>query len=90
MPGIEKMFDLIGKMGIGLSTIGLVATRFVFVVDGGERVVIFNQLKGLQPKVYGEGMHFKIPVLHMPRYFTIRTRPYSVQSITGTRDLQQV
>jgi len=31
-----------------------------------------------------------IPFLHQPRRFTVRTRPYSVQSVTGTRDLQQV
>ena len=84
------MFDMMGKVGLTFLMTGIVATRFVFVVDGGERVVIFNQLKGLQPKVYGEGMHFMIPWLYSPRRFIIRTRPYSVQSITGTRDLQQV
>lgn len=90
MPGLEKMFDLMGKVGISFLATGVIATRFVFVVDGGERVVIFDRLRGLQPNVYGEGMHLMIPFLHLPRRFTIRTRPYSVQSITGTRDLQQV
>lgn len=87
MPGLEKMFDMVGKAGISFLALGLVATRCVFVVDGGERVVLFNQLRGLLPDVYGEGMHFMVPILHIPRRFVIRTRPYSVQSITGTRDL---
>ena len=47
MPGVEKMFDLMGKVGMTFMMTGLVATRFVFVVDGGERVVIFNKIRGL-------------------------------------------
>ncbi len=42
---------------------GVVLTRFFFVVDGGERALIFNKIRGVQPKVYGEGMHFMIPIL---------------------------
>ena len=49
MPGLEKMFDLMGKVGITFLATGVVATRFVFVVDGGEKVIIFNRLRGLQP-----------------------------------------
>ena len=40
---------------------GVVLSRFVFVVDAGERGVVFNRIKGIRDKVYGEGMHFKIP-----------------------------
>ena len=36
MPGIERMFDLMGKLGFGFLMSGVVATRFIFVVDGGE------------------------------------------------------
>jgi hypothetical protein len=49
MPGLEKMFDLMGKVGITFLATGVIATRFVFVVDGGEKVIIFNRLRGLQP-----------------------------------------
>lgn len=62
--GVERMFDMMGKVGVTFLGVGIIATRFVYVVDGGERVVLFNRLKGLQPKVYGEGMHFMIPILH--------------------------
>lgn len=50
-------------MGVGLLLGGIVLTRFTFVVDGGERAVIFNQIRGVQNRVYGEGMHFRIPLL---------------------------
>lgn len=87
---MERFFDRLGFLGLSLIGIGTVATRFIFVVDGGERVVIFNKFRGLDTKVYGEGMHFKIPFVMEPRAFEVRSRPRLISSTTGTRDLQQV
>ena len=87
---MERFFDKLGFLGIAMMGVGVIGTRFIFVVDGGERAVIFNKLKGLQDKVYGEGMHFKIPVIYTPRYFEIRSRPRLISSSTGTKDLQTV
>jgi regulator of protease activity HflC (stomatin/prohibitin superfamily) len=87
---MEKFLDRIGFLGLSLIATGTIATRFVFVVDGGERAVIFNKLRGLQNKVYGEGMHFKIPIIMAPRMFEIRSRPRLISSSTGTRDMQMV
>lgn len=44
---MEKFFDRLGYLGLSMLGMGLVGTRFIFVVDGGERAVIFNKLKGL-------------------------------------------
>ena len=87
---MERFFDRIGMLGLSMMGVGVVATRFVFVVDGGERVVIFNKFKGLGEKVYGEGMHFKIPILMEPRSFEVRSRPRLISSTTGTKDMQMV
>ena len=87
---MERLFDRLGFLGLSLIGVGTVATRFVFVVDGGERVVIFNKFRGLQEKVYGEGMHFKLPIIMEPRRFEIRSRPRLISSSTGTKDMQQV
>ena len=54
---------------------GVVLSRFVFVVDGGERGVIFDKIRGVRQKVYGEGMHFMVPILQTPRIFEVRARP---------------
>lgn len=62
---MEKFFSRIGKVGGGLFTVGVVLTRFVFVVDGGERGVIFDKFSGVKEKVYGEGMHFMIPLIQV-------------------------
>jgi hypothetical protein len=44
---MEKMFNRLGYLGLSFLGLGLVGTRFIFVVDGGERALIFNKLKGL-------------------------------------------
>jgi len=44
---MEKFFDRLGYLGISLLGMGVIGTRFIFVVDGGERAVIFNKLRGL-------------------------------------------
>ena len=62
---MEAFFNRLGYLGMGLLGAGVLFTRFVFVVDGGERAVIFNRVRGVQDTVYGEGMHFRIPVLQV-------------------------
>jgi regulator of protease activity HflC (stomatin/prohibitin superfamily) len=84
---MEKFFNRLGSLGGGLVVMGIIGTRFVFVVDGGYRAVIFNKLKGVQPTIYGEGMHFKLPFIMLPRYFEVRSRYRVINSTTGTRDL---
>ena len=87
---MEKFFDRIGKLGFSLMAMGVIGTRFIFVVDGGQRALLFNKLRGLQTTVYGEGMHFKVPIIMQPRYFEVRDRPRLISSTTGTKDMQQV
>lgn len=60
---MERLFNRLGQAGTAMLLGGVVLSRFFFVVDGGERAVIFDKIRGVQTKVYGEGMHFLIPVL---------------------------
>lgn len=60
---MERFFNRLGQVGATFLLGGIILTRFTFVVDGGERAVIFNKIKGVQNRVYGEGMHFMIPIL---------------------------
>lgn len=60
---METFLNRMLQVGVGMTLSGILLTRFTFVVDGGERAVIFNQLRGVQNRVYGEGMHFRIPIL---------------------------
>merc|ERR1711957_345077 len=60
-------------------------------VDGGERAVLFDNLRGgIRPDVIGEGTHFIIPVVQRPVVLDVRTKPREIPSVTGTKDLQMV
>lgn len=87
---MEKFFNRLGVAGMSLCAVGIIGTRFVYVVDGGERAVIFKRFGGVDSKVHGEGMHFMLPFLHTPIKFEVRSRPRLITSTTGTKDLQHV
>lgn len=60
----------------------------LFNVDGGQRAVIFDRFQGVKEAVVGEGTHFMIPVVQKPVIIDVRARPRTINSITGTKDLQ--
>ena len=59
-------------------------------MDGGERVVMFDRFRGILEETVDEGTHFLIPWVQTAHTFDIRTRPRSIPSVTGTKDLQMV
>lgn len=65
---MEKFFNRVGKIGGIFFGTGLLFSRFIFVVDGGERGVVFDRFRGVVEKVYGEGMHFIIPFVQVRRH----------------------
>jgi prohibitin 1 len=52
--------------------------------------VIFDRFRGILTQPVGEGTHFKIPWVQTPHIMDIRTRPRTISSVTGTKDLQMV
>lgn len=61
---------------------------YVFVtVDGGQRAVIFDRLRGVQDEVVGEGTHFLIPWVQRPIIFDIRSKPRNIPTFTGSKGL---
>lgn len=98
------MFRQLGKMaekppkGLGsllAVTVGGTGAAFaaynsLYTVQGGHRAVVFNRLGGVSPEVRPEGTHFRIPWFQVPTIFDIRTRPKTIRSPTGTKDLQML
>jgi prohibitin 1 len=69
---------------------GLVVEFCLFDVDAGYRAVIFDQFQGIKPEPVGEGTHLRIPYIQRPILMDIRARPKTINSTTGTKDLQMV
>ncbi|KAL5489611.1 hypothetical protein EMCRGX_G018722 [Ephydatia muelleri] len=77
-------------LGAGLALTGAVVNSTLYNVDGGERAVIFDRIRGVLPIVAGEGTHFVIPWVQRPIIFSIRSKPRRVPVLTGSKDLQNV
>lgn len=99
----DKLNDLAGRLGKGprglgtglkvLAVAGAAAygiSQAMYTVDGGHRGIIFSRLGGIQPEVYSEGLHFRIPWFQYPIIYDIRARPRKISSPTGSKDLQMV
>ncbi|GIL47197.1 hypothetical protein Vafri_4073 [Volvox africanus] len=78
------------RYAIGLGVGASVLQTSLYNVDGGERAIIFDRFRGVLTEPVGEGTHFRIPWVQQPNVMDIRTRPRSISSVTGTKDLQMV
>jgi prohibitin 2 len=78
------------KAAVGIGGVGLASYHSFYQVEGGHRALIYSRMGGVRETVYAEGLHFKIPWVERPILFDVRTQPYTVQSLTGTKDLQMV
>ncbi|PNH06609.1 Prohibitin-1, mitochondrial [Tetrabaena socialis] len=78
------------RYAVGLGVGASVLQTSLYNVDGGERAIIFDRFRGVLPESVGEGTHFRIPWVQQPNVMDIRTRPRSISSVTGTKDLQMV
>ena len=59
-----------------------------FVVYPGEKSLVFNSVTGLKESVYGEGIHFKIPLLESVIKMNIRTQKQEEAASAASKDLQ--
>ena len=87
---IDIGLKIAGSIGATIAGVSLFANQCLFVVDGGQRALIFDRYSGLKQKIHGEGLHFKIPFLQYPVLFEVRTSPKVISTHTGTKDLQTV
>jgi hypothetical protein len=64
---MNKILNMMMYAGSGLMGLGLVFTQFTFVVEPGEKAIMFDSLtgRGVRKHVLGEGMHFKIPFVYV-------------------------
>lgn len=85
-----QLFSAVTKLGVGMATLGTIASTSLYNVDGGYRAVIFDRFTGVKNYIVGEGTHFLIPFVQRPILYDIRSRPRNVPVITGSKDLQTV
>jgi len=88
------MDKILGRLSTVSGTLALgafAANSCLYDVDGGQRAVMFDNLRGgILPDVINEGTHIKIPIIQRPVILDVRTKPREILSVTGTKDLQMV
>ena len=55
------------------------------LVDAGSNAIIFNRISGMKPYVINEGTHFCIPFIERPIIYSVRTKPTTIPSLTGSK-----
>lgn len=85
-----RLLNALGKLGVGVAITASCVNTALYNVDGGHRAVIFDRFQGVREFIVGEGTHFLIPWVQKPIIFDIRSRPRSVPTVTGSKDLQNV
>ncbi|OMJ24674.1 Prohibitin-2 [Smittium culicis] len=87
MPKGSRTFGLLAAVaGIGIYAL----KESLYNVDGGHRAIKYSRVFGVMKEIHGEGTHFRIPFLETPIVYDVRAKPRSIQSLTGSKDLQMV
>lgn len=87
----EAALNRVGRLSGVLAAGAFTVSQCLYNVDGGERAVMFDSLRGgIRDDVRSEGTHFLIPVVQRPIIIDVRTKPREIPSVTGTKDLQMV
>ncbi|CAL9737522.1 prohibitin-1 [Monosporozyma servazzii] len=87
---MNRGINILGKLAIPMGVAITLADYSMYDVQGGNRGVIFDRLSGVKRSVIGEGTHFLIPWLQRAIIYDVRTKPKSIATNTGTKDLQMV
>lgn len=96
---MEENNGMGGKLLIGgiLLFIGFIILIFIFpvvVIGAGQRGVVFNNGSGVENRILGEGVHFRMPLIESVHSMNIRTQATTFDEkgadAAGTADSQQI
>jgi len=90
MPGAPKGLGLGVKLLAAGAAVVYGINQSMYTVDGGHRAIIFDRIGGIKNTIMSEGLHFRIPWFQYPIIYDIRTKPRTMSSPTGSKDLQMV
>jgi len=64
---LNRALNAMMTIGTGLACTGVFFNQFTFVVDGGEKAIMFDSVfgSGVRKEVLGEGMHLRFPFVYV-------------------------
>lgn len=85
-----RLLNVVYRLSVPAAAGAFLVSQSLYDVKGGTRAVIFDRLAGVKEEVKNEGTHFLIPWLQKSIIFDVRTKPRSISTTTGSKDLQMV
>lgn len=79
-----------GGIALFIALVILVVMWPVVVIGAGERGVVFSNATGIEDRVLGEGLHFRIPLVENVTSVSVRVQKTDVQAAAASKDLQTV
>ncbi|KAJ1332210.1 prohibitin-4, mitochondrial [Batrachochytrium salamandrivorans] len=87
---MSRSLEALARWALPIGIIASGAQASMYNVEGGHRAVIFDRLRGVMPTPVGEGTHFLIPWLQRAIMFEVRTKPRTISTTTGSKDMQTI
>ncbi|KAG7932048.1 hypothetical protein KL904_004796 [Ogataea polymorpha] len=79
---MSRIADSISKLAVPVGVAIMAAQYSLYDVKG--------KFSGVKPQVVGEGLNFVVPWLQRPIIYDVRTKPRTITTTTGSKDLQTV
>ncbi|KFH17257.1 SPFH domain / Band 7 family protein, partial [Toxoplasma gondii MAS] len=90
-PNVLKRLGGLGAAALATAAGGIGLFNYsLYNVEPGHRAIIYNRFYGVLDRVYSEGTHFCIPLVERPVIYDVRSKPRTLVSLSGSRDLQMV
>ncbi|CAK7897658.1 prohibitin-1 [[Candida] anglica] len=86
----SRFVEILSKVAVPVGVAVTLGQSAMYDVQGGQRAVIFDRMNGVKDTVVGEGTHFLIPWLQKAIIYDVRTKPKTIATTTGSKDLQNV
>lgn len=80
-------------IGVAIFIVGIFSLLILFpivVIGVGERGVVFNSISGVENRILGEGVHYRIPVIETVIKISVRVQKTEVHAEAASKDLQTV
>jgi len=87
---IPKIPTFLPKLLIGGTAVAVFGNDCFYQIQPGHRAVLFNRFGGVGKSINSEGLHFKLPWAQWPLIYDVRSRPMTIASPSGSKDLQTV
>lgn len=81
---------VIGSFIAVFAIILLIAAFPIVVIGAGQRGVVFNNISGIENRILGEGVHFRIPFIESITKLPVRVQKTEVRAEAASKDLQTV